>query len=81
MPWGTWSPGTPVSVVVGVKGDFQVNGYVAVIGDYASVETLLNAPFTRGLLEINGSNRLAAAGTSPAFPMLPTWRKTVRQVG
>jgi hypothetical protein len=45
------------------------------------IEQLLNGPFNRGLLELNSSHRIAAVGTSPDFPMLPKWRKVVRQIG
>jgi len=81
MPWGPWTPSTQTSAAVGRREPFQAIGYVAESTDFTAMSVLLEAPFTRGLLEIDEANHLAAVAARPDFPMLPKWRKRVRSIG
>ena len=83
MPWGSVVLGTQLTNArVGVvSSDLPLTGYRGSVDVSPTIDSLLNAPYVKGLIEITSANTLAAVGTSPDFPVLPKWRKVVRQIG
>ena len=83
MAWGSVVLGSQLTTIrLGVApSDLSLTGYTISIADSPTINEVLNGPFVRGLLELTSDNTLAAVGTSPDFPVLPKWRKVVRQIG
>lgn len=83
MPWGAPVLGAQLTTVrVGIFSGALLTTAARINGLTApTVEQTLGSPFTKGLLELNSSNKFAAVGTSPEFPIGPKWRKVVRQIG
>ena len=80
MPWGTWTLGTQTNLRFGVVPQASRKGLRISSTAGPDVQTFLAAPMTAGLIEIK-NNRLVAAGSAPDFPLVPKWRKVVRQIG
>jgi len=83
MAWGSVVLGSRLTTIrLGVApSGLSLTGYRISAADNASIDQVLNGPFVRGLLELTSDNTLAAVGTTPDFPVLPKWRKVVRQIG
>lgn len=82
MPWGPPVLGTQLTTARNaVTGPISETCYVGAAASSPTIDQLLNAPFVKGLIEVNSQQKLAAVGTSPEFPIGPKWRKVVRQIG
>lgn len=83
MPWGPPVLGTRLtSGMALVATTIPTNVALgASLSSSPTVDQLLQAPFVKGLLELNSQKEFVAAGTSPEFPIGPKWRKVVRQIG
>lgn len=80
MPWGTWTLGTETTMRLGTTDVPTSKGAVFSGNTAPELTSLLSSPMTAGLIELK-NNRFVAAGTAPDFPVLPKWRKVVRQIG
>lgn len=80
MAWGAWTLGTETTVQLGNLDFSSLDGLSLTTFEGPNLESLLGAPMTAGLIEIK-DNRLTAVGAAPDFPVLPKWRKVVRQIG
>lgn len=83
MPWGPPVLGAQLTSprVCVYPGAVPSTIYVGSVASSPTVDQLLSGPFVKGLLELDGNKQLAAVGTSPDFPVVPKWRKVVRQIG
>lgn len=83
MPWGPVVLGAQLtSARVGVVSSLlPLTGYRGSVDVSPTIDSLLNSPYVKGLIEVTSANTLAAVGTSPDFPIGPKWRKVVRQIG
>lgn len=83
MPWGPVVLGTQLTSprLGAITAPLPLTGYVGSVNSSPSIDSLLNSPYVKGLIEVTSANTLAAVGTSPDFPIGPKWRKVVRQIG
>lgn len=83
MPWGPPVLGAQLTSARScvATGALPNINYVGSVASSPTVDQLLGGPFVKGLLELDGNKQLAAIGTSPDFPVVPKWRKVVRQIG
>lgn len=80
MAWGTWTLGTQTTIRL---GNFTSDSSLGLVIDgrvAPELDSLLNSPMTRGLVEIVDTS-LSPVGAAADFSMLPKWRKAVRQIG
>lgn len=83
MAWGSVVLGAQLTTIrLGVApSSLSLAGYSVSVSDSATINQLINSPFVKDLLELTSDNTLAAVGTTPDFPVIPKWRKVVRQIG
>ena len=83
MAWGSFVLGTQLTTIrLGVLDTpLATTGFRISTETAATIGQLLNSPYARGLLTLDSTQRLAASGSAADFPMLPRWRKTIRQIG
>lgn len=80
MAWGTWTLGTQTTIRLGVITSDNPLGLVIDGRVAPELDSLLNSPMTRGLVEIVDTS-FSPVGAAADFSMLPKWRKSVRQIG